>query len=623
MQALYRAQGSHRLVAGFGVAAYSANRGDSGGSAAGAMAYGKSSGLRERLEAMRAQMESERSSFKSHWQDLNDFILPRRARFFTSDANKGDRRNLKILDDTPTLAARSLKSGMMAGITSPARPWFRLTTPDPDLAEIGAVKAWLHAVTQRMAAVFIRSNLYNALPIIYGDMGVFGTACMSVEEDFQSVVRFYPFPIGSYMIANNDRLQVETFFREFRMTVRQLVDRFGRPFRNAPDNKIDWTKISDYIRNAYMDGHLETWVDVCHTVFTNEDYDPRKAASQFKKYRSIYYEKGSSSGGGSYLRDDKDRILSDKGFDYFPILAPRWEITGEDVYGTESPGMAALGDAKQLQTGEKRGLQAVEKMINPPMTGPTSMRSQKASILPGDINYVDVREGQKGFQPAHEVNYNLQQHELKQDQVRGRIRRAFFEDLFLMLAADNRNRQVTAREVEERHEEKLLALGPVLEQLNQDLLDPLIDITFTVMLRQGLLPEPPEELRGVDLRVEYISIMAQAQKLVGLGGLERYAAFAQALAATHPDSVDKTDADQLLDTYGDLTSVPPGVIRPDEQVSEIRAARAQQMQAAAAAEAMKQSASTAKDLSQAKLDDDSALSRIAQAAEGGSVAPAI
>src|SRR3990167_7102443 len=151
----------------------------------------------KRDERLRAALENERTSFMSHWRDLSDYILPRRSRFTVQDVNRGDRRNLKIIDSTATLAARTLRSGMMAGVTSPSRPRFRLTTPDIALAEFGPVKAWLHFVTTRMEDVFRRSNAYNSLPIVYSDMGTFATAAMFIEEDFTGdVIRTTPFPIG-------------------------------------------------------------------------------------------------------------------------------------------------------------------------------------------------------------------------------------------------------------------------------------------------------------------------------------------------------------------------------------------------------------------------------------------
>lgn len=569
---------------------------------------------RQQFEILRAQLENERSSFLPHWRDLGDFILPRRPRFTVTDVNRGDRRNQKIIDSTATLAARTLRSGMMAGVTSPARPWFRLSMPDPHLAEFGPVKEWLHVVSQRMATIFLRSNLYNALPVIYGDIGVFATSAMAIEEDFQEGIRAYAFPVGSYMIANNDRLKVDVFMREFRMTVRQLVQRFGE--RDPRTGKPIWDNFSTHVRNLWDQGHYEAWIDVVHVIKPNEEYNPDRLNAKFKKYTSCYYERGSLGPNQGNYMGGEDKYLKESGYDYFPILCPRWEVTGEDVYGTECPGMAALGDIKQLQHGERRSAQAIDKMVNPPMVGPPELRTQKASIIAGDITYLSERDGQKGFRPAHEINPRIQELEGKQDQVRNRIQRAFYEDLFLMLANSDR-RQITAREIEERHEEKLLALGPVLEQLNQDLLDPLIDVTFDMMQRQGMIPEPPDEIQEMDLKVEYISIMAQAQKLVGLAGIERFAGFAGQIIAASPEAADKVDTDQILDVYGDLTSVPPGVVRSDEQVAEMRAQRAEAQQRQQQAEMLPAAAGTAKTLSETDVSGDNALTRMIQQAQAG------
>lgn len=584
------------------------------------MDYGNGSQFnkRQRLEILRTQLENERSTFIAHWRDLGDYILPRRPRFYTSDVNKGDRRNNKIIDSTATLAARTLRAGMMSGMTSPARPWFRLTTPDPDMSEFGAVKEWLYKVQNVMNTSFLRSNLYNVLPVLYGDLGVFGTAPMSVEEDFTgNVLACNSFPIGSYMISKNHMGVVDTFFREFKMTVRQVVEQFGN---YEAGGKPDWSNMSSYIKNLYDIGQTEQWVEVCHVIKPNPDFDPKKVESKFKKYLSCYYEKGvSQASQQNYIgTSDSSKLLSEKGYDYFPILCPRWETTGEDVYGTSCPGMDALGDIKQLQLGEKRSFEAIEKMIRPPMVGPSSLRNQVVSLLPGDLTYQDVRDGQQGLRSAHEINFRIQEMEMKQDQIRQRVRRAFFEDLFLMLASSDR-RDITAREIDERHEEKLLALGPVLEQMNQDLLDPLVDVCFDIHVRQGLIPPPPEELQGVRLKVEYLSIMAQAQKLVGIGGVERFAGFAGQVAGIDPGVLDKVNSDQMLDVYADITSLPPGIVRTDEEVQAIRDSRAQAQQAQAQQQQMVDAANAAKTMSETDIQGDNALNAMLKQANAGSM----
>lgn len=577
---------------------------------------------RVRYDMLQAQLDGERSSFISHWRDLGDYILPRRPRFTLQDVNKGDRRNQKIIDSTATLAVRTLRSGMMAGITSPARPWFKLTTPDPDLAEFGPVKRWLDVVTQRQTNVYLRSNVYNCLPTVYGDIGVFGTGALFMEEDFDNVVRFYPIPVGSYWIANDDTLRVRVFMREYMYTVRQVVTKFSK--KDPITGKImDWNNISDHVKTLWERGQYEHWIVIRHIVHPNEEYDASRILSRYKKYASCYYEIGvSTSGKSNYIGDkDRDIYLRESGYDNFPVLVPRWEVTGEDAWATSCPGMDSLGDVKALQTMHKRKAQAVEKMVNPAMTGPSSLRNQKASILPGDITYVDVREGQQGFRPTHEVRPDVDKLLLDIQDHQERIRRAFYEDLFLMLAQSDR-REITAREIEERHEEKLLALGPVLEQLNQDMLDPMVDNTFEFMEAQGLIPPPPKELQGTKLKVEYVSIMAQAQKLVGIASIERFAGFVASVAKQTGDTsvIDKVNVDQMIDVYGERLSVDSSIIRPDEEVEAVRQQRAKVQQAQVQGEVIERGAKAAKTLSETDMRKDSALNRILAQAEAGQMA---
>lgn len=577
---------------------------------------------RKRYEALRSQLDQEAQSFIDHWRDLANYTLPRRARFVVNDPTKGAKKNQKIIDSTATNALKTLRSGMMSGVTSPARPWFRLMTPDTALSEIASVKDWLHEVTQSMTTIFSRCNLYNSLPIVYGDMGLFGTAALYIEEDpGTDVIRTYAFPVGTYRISTNGKGIVDVFMREFQMTVRQLVEKFGE--RDAKGQIQNWENFSDHVKQSWTDNLLETWVDVVHVIAPNPDYNPKLATAPYKRYASCYFERGNSSRQASYLRNGKEFFLRESGYDLFPVLVPRWEVSSEDAYGTDSPGMTCLGDVKQLQHGEKKSMQVVDKQVDPPMTGPSALRFTRHSILPGDTTYLDVREGQQGFRPIYEVRTSIQDLEMKQEQVRGRIRRAYYEDLFLMLTNSTR-REITAREIDERHEEKLLALGPVLEQLNQDLLDPLIDLTFDIMVRRGLIPEPPQELAGQELRVEYISVMAQAQKLVAIGSIERLMGFGASLvsASQNPEVLDKIDFDQAIDEYALAVGTPPRLVRPDDDVAKMRDDRARARAAQMQSEALKTTSESAKNLSAAKTDGGNALSELLRQARAGAVLPA-
>lgn len=549
--------------------------------------------LKERLTKQLGQLETERNSFEPHWRDLSDFINPRGSRFLTSDVNRGDRRNTKIVDPTASMANRTLSSGMMSGITSPARPWFRLATPDPAMMNYGPVKQWLEVVQNRMNDMFNKSNLYQSLPIIYSSLGTFGTAAMAVLEDNEDIIRTYPFPLGSFYIANSPRLSVDTTYRKFSMTVRQLVMEFG----------ID--KVSSSVKGMFESGTYEKWIDVVHAVYPNMDRDTGKLDAKNKLVKSVYYEEGG----------DSDKVLRESGFDDFPILAPRWEVNGEDVYGSSCPGMLALGQVKALQLEQRRKSQLIDKATNPPMVGPSSLKNQRVSLLPGDITYIDQMGQQDGFKPAYLVNPNTADLLADIQDTRSIINSSYFVDLFMMLQNVN-TRSMPVEAVIEMKEEKLLMLGPVLERLNDEFLDPLIDRAFSIMLSKNLLPQPPDVMQGMPLRIEYISVMAQAQKSIGLGSLERFVSFVGGLAQAKPEALDKINVDQAIDSYADMSGVSPTVVVPAEDVQQIREQRQQQIQQQQAMEMGMAAAQGAKTLSETQTADPSALTAIAGAMGG-------
>lgn len=560
-------------------------------------------GKRDRVQQLAAALiQVRKSGFDSHWGELAEYILPRRVRWFTGDKDRGDKRNQKIIDSTATFSARVLASGLHAGLTSPARPWMKLTTPDPDLAKFGPVKEWLHEVTQRMLTVFAQTNLYNAFPVTYGDLGTFGTAAQAMLPDQKDLFRCYNYALGTWAVAVDKRGVVNTFVREYELSVRQVVEEFAR---DEVTREIDWSKISRPVKDAWDRGDYQTQVPITWMVCPNEDYDPTKLLAKFFKFASYHFESGANEPNKAFLRES--------GFRSFPVQVPRWDVTDGDAYGTSSPGMVALGDVKQLQVMQRRKAQAIHKMVDPPLSGPSALRTQKTSLLPGDITYVDVREGQQGLKSIHDVNLRVDHLAVDIQQVQFRIQRANYEDLFLMLARSDNMRgaqPVTAREVEERHEEKLIALGPVLERTNDELLDPIIDRAYEMMDRAGLIPTPPEQLEGVDLKVEYISILAQAQKLVGVVGLDRLMTSAITMAQTFPTVINKIDANQVIDEYAEMLGTSPRIIRSNEDAEEITAAQAQQAQAERDALVARDTAAAMKAAGETPMEGDTALNRV-------------
>lgn len=547
--------------------------------------------LKQRLNKQLGLLKQERTSFETHWRDLSDFISPRSSRFLVSEANRNDRRNTKSVDPTATLAERTLSSGMMSGITSPARPWFKLALPDPQMMDYGPVKQWLEIVQNRMNDMFNKSNLYQSLPIVYAQLGTYGTAAMAVLEDDEDIIRTYPFPIGSYYVSNSARLSVDTVFREFRMTTRQLVEQFGL------DN------VSLTVKGQWESQNTESWHDVIHAIYPNVNRSTGKLDAKNKRFKSVYFEVAGD-----------DKVLRESGFDEHPVLVPRWEVNGEDAYATNCPGMTALGQVKALQLQGKRRDQLIDKFTNPPLVGPSSLKTQRASQLPGSITYVDQITGQEGLRPLYQVDPKTNELMAAIQDTREIIRSSYFVDLFLMLQNIN-TRSMPVEAVNELREEKLLMLGPVLERLNDEFLDPLIDRAFSIMVRKGMLPPAPEVMQGMPLRIEYISVMAQAQKSIGVSAIERFVGFVGQVAQAKPEVLDKLDTDQLVDSYADSVGVSPTVVVPDEVVAQIRQQRAEQAQMAQQMQMAQMAVQGAKDLSQTSTEGQNALTAMAGGAQ--------
>jgi len=537
-------------------------------------------------------LKTERSSWFSHWNEISTRLMPRAGRFFVQDRNKGNKRHNQIYDSSATQALSILAAGMMSGMTSPARPWFRLTTGDDDLDSYQPVKIWLDQVTRLMLKIFQGSNTYRALHSMYEELGGFGTAASIMVPDFRSVIHHHPLTAGEYAITTDWRGDVATLYREFQKTVGQIVKEFG------------YKACSPTVQNLYDRGNLEAWVTIIHAIEPRADRDPSKNDPQNMAWKSVYFEIGGN----------QQHCLRESGFKRFPALVPRWVVRGGDIYG-ESPAMTALGDINQLQHQQLRKAQGIDYKTRPPLQAPTSMKNRDVEMLPGGITYVDSANPHGGIRSAFEVNIDLQHLLGDIRDVRERIRSCFFADLFMMLA-NQTDARMTATEVAERHEEKLLMLGPVMERLQNELLDPLIENTFDAIMEAGIASPAPDELQGRPLNVDLIGMLAQAQRAVGTNSIDRFVGNLGAVAQFKPEVLDRFDSDRWAEVYSDSLSLDPQIIVPRDQAQAIREQRAQAQAQAQQAALAEQQASTAQKLASAKTDQPNALTDATRAFQG-------
>lgn len=554
--------------------------------------------LQQRYQALK----EERQSWEKDWRLLAEHFLPRKCRLEidASQTNKGGLRHNK-LDSTAFYAMRDLAAGLHGGLTSPARPWFALTMRDQEVAKDSAVRKWLDDVTERMRFIYHRSNFYNAISSFYAELATFGTAFMFEMEDPKTVVRFVPLTAGEYCLDTDASGRVDTVFRSVPMTLRQLEQEFGRE------------KLPENLRNMLdMPAALGERFVVVHAVFPASQWQGQGVKGDMP-FASVYYLEGQNSiSGRNSSKFYGSAVLREGGFEEFPGFGVRWDITGNDVYG-KGPAYDTLADSVLLQQMSQTMLKALHKEIDPPLAAPAGF--ENVSLLPGAVNPVNPLNGSaQTIYPIMQVRHNIQGTYEVIAQIQNKVREGLFNNLFRMLLNSDR-RQITAREVAAREEEKLILIGPVLERLNDEFFIPVSNRTFNLMARQNWLPPAPEEIQDMELSVEFVSILAQAQKMVATGTVEKFAMFVGNVAGMYPEALDSIEVDAMIDNYADYLGVPASMLKGQDKRDEARAARAQQQEQMQQAQAQMALAEATQKLGSASTEN-TALGALGVAAGG-------
>lgn len=543
-------------------------------------------------------LKTERSGWDTAWASLAELFLPCRWRSDSDEtAHKSPKLNGRLVNSAGVLAMRTLAAGMQGGMTSPVRPWFRLVLKDKEGGGPSGLNAWLDEVTQRMQSILHKSNFYNAVHGLYADLGTFGTALLIETADADGI-SFHLVRAGEYVLDINGRGEVDTFFRRISMTARQIVDRWGEGVPSA---------IREAAKTRNGQGGV-TRFDVIHGVFPRADLQPGVALGpESKPFVSVYFCATGGAGG-------KPELLSEGGYDMFPGFAPRWDVNGTDVYG-RSPAMDVTPDCKMLQAMTSTLRRMQHKIADPPMVADENIRRYGVTLDPGSLSFVSMAAfAQSGGMPVMAVqqpepaalNYTMQGIR----DVEQIIHDGLYTDLFRMLIDDNR-RQITATEIQAKQQEKMILIGPVVERLQKELLEPLIARTFALMREWGALPAPPDGMDAAELDVSFESVLAQAQKMTATSAIDQGLAFMVQSAQANPDVLDMLDFDAMGKAYLDRIGMPESCVRDEQDIALMREQRAaaqaqaeQQAQAAQAAQQAVDMTAAARNLGQTPVGTD-------------------
>jgi hypothetical protein len=544
------------------------------------------------LQGRLAGLRQARYSWWTHWQEIANFFLPRRYRWFiaASQANRGSPINQHIIDSTGCFAARNLAAGLLSGKCSPHRQWFKLKIGNIDSSKTTPTSQWLAECERIMRLIFQQSNYYNSIAQFFADLVVFGTAVIIMYDEYENVVCFQNPCAGEYFVDLDGNYRPCILFREFTLTVYAVVQEFG------------YDNCSEAVQKAYSESNgsgRSNEIVICHSIEPNTDDKDFGVPKKFT-YREFYWEQGATSAPQS--SPTTEGFLRKSGFYEQPHAAVRWDIVSNDGYG-RSPAMDGLGDQKQLQQESKRKAQAIDKMVNPPLVADSQLQSRPASLLPGGMTYVSgmAATGKPGIASIYDTKFPVNEITEDMNEVRDRLKKVFYNDLFQTASQFETRSNITAIEWDMRKSESMIMLGPVVERIDNEGLSVIVERVFAMAARHNLFPPPPPEIAGKDMNLQFISMLAQAQEAAAAASIERVLGLAGNISGIDPGIMDKIDTDYAIDKYSSLLNNDPRMMRTDEQVQAIRQNRAQQQQAQQQAEIAEKLAKGAQNLANTEV----------------------
>ena len=520
--------------------------------------------IRKRLD----KLEADRGTWESHWQEILDYVMPRKAEI-TFLRSRGEKRTEVLFDSTAITANNLLAASLQGTLTSPSLPWFSLKLRDDDANKIRDIQIWLEDTARRMYAVFNESNFNTEVHEMYLDLCSVGTSAIFVEEAnegfIQGGLHFNTLHIAEYFIQENSTGRVDTLYRKYKMTARQAVQEFGE------DNV--GTKIKEALK-----AKPDTQFNFIHAVEPTADYERATGKAKTKlPFHSCHV-----------CFEDK-MVVRTGGYNEFPYLVPRWSKATGEIFG-RSPSYNALPDIKTLNKAVEIGLKAWAKAIDPPLLVTDDGVIGRVRMTPAGITVVRSDTAIKPLQ----IGSNWQITDLKENQLRTAIRQAYYSDQLQLQEGP----QMTATEVQVRYELMQRLLGPTLGRFQTEFLNPLIERVFGIMMRADALMPRPEAMSGMNMDIEYVGPLARSQRMEEAIAVERLYQLAMQVVQVDPTVMDVINHEQAIRMRATLLGVPKTVLRGEDEVAEIREQRAAAQQQAQEQAMAQQQADTA--LSQGK-----------------------
>jgi hypothetical protein len=484
----------------------------------------------------------------------------------------------------------TLANGQLAWMSPLESSWFAFE-PQP-FQDSDEARRWLSKATEIARNELAISNFYVAVHEFYLDRGAFGTACLYVEPGRKRAVNAQVWPVGSFVIDEDENGVVDTVIRDFKLTARQAVQKFGEK------------NVSEKIRAAAETGGAKSHerYEFLHAIYPRSDAerDGEKLDAPNMPIASVYVEK------------DGYHVCQVGGYEEMPVMVSRYLEWGSNMGGMYgwSPAFAALPEARQVNFLQKMLDALAEKMAFPPVLAPDDLEGEIDANAMG-VTYFSRDLAASNSLPKEWMTQGRYDIGVQRVQERQKaINTAFHVDLFQMFA--QLQKQMTATEVQERAQEKLIQFSPTFARLTTELFNPLLERLFAILLRVGRLgplQNIPQSLiqplgngRGyiAPPAVQYASRIALALRALPSMAYQRMLQRLSATVGLAQTVVDNFDFDAAERQTALDDGLPAEFLKPAAAVEQARQARAAAQQKAQQQAAAAQAAEAAGKLGQIK-----------------------
>lgn len=539
-----------------------------------------------------------RLSFWTTWQQIARYQAPWRNYAFIvgNTYSDGLRRDYNIVDRTATLAGEVCASGLMAGLTDPDSRWLELGPAIPGFELDKQGQQYYEDLTERLNFIYDHSNFYDAQNQHYSDLTFFGTAPIIDYPDDDEILHVFTPCAGEYMLGTGFDFSDEVFYREFKLTVSQMVEMFG-PENCPPDVMQMWKQ---------KGGALEYENVIGHSI------EPNFAIQADGKDEAYGQVDGDFTWRETYwLRAKKDaKPLSMTGFHDCPFGVSRWDTQGNDAYG-RGVGEKMLPDTIQLQLETRQKAESIEKVNRPPMGADVSLMNLPQSTNPGKITYFNTMNGEKKFFPLYEIKPDIPAITADITLVQERIRETAYNKAFQTITnlRAQMKGEVTATEIDALKEEALQQLGPVIDRIHGTLRKR-VRRHLAIMDRRELLPRKPQSLQGVPLNIGLVSMLTRARKATQTAAITRTVQFVGSMVGAWPEARFNIDPDAAAREFNEGVGASSKILRTAADVKKMIQAEAQKTAAANAMAITQQGAQAAQALSKTSVGPNNALSAL-------------